>query len=195
MKKKIFSLLLVCVLFLGFQPFSESQTEPGTTLSELDKNKPKIIILKPDQPDEITYDAGTARLLATGEDTGGAWSVVELKELPGYKTPFHRHNHMDEAYYVLEGVLTAKIADKTYELPVGSYIVIPRGTPHGQGNFGKTPVKVLLTMTPSGFEQSFKDRAESFRTVKPGHPEYEKNREEIRRKYDTVKLGEWDPRK
>jgi quercetin dioxygenase-like cupin family protein len=117
--------------------------------------------------------------LASSEDTGGAWSLVEVTEMPGYKTRLHRHNYTDEAYYVLEGVLTAKIADKTYELPAGSYIVIPRGTPHAQGNFGKVPVKVLLTMTPSGFEGSFKDRAELFKTVKPDHPNFTKMREEM----------------
>jgi quercetin dioxygenase-like cupin family protein len=68
---------------------------------------------------------------------------------------------------VLEGVLTAKIADKTYELPAGSYILIPRGTPHGQANFEKVPVKVLVTITPSGFEQHIKDRIELFKTVNP----------------------------
>jgi len=143
----------------------------------------------------LPNDAGTVRFLASSEDTSGAWSVVELKELPGYKTRFHKHNYTDEAYYVLEGVLTAKIADKIYELPAGSYIVIPRGTPHGQGNFGKVPVKVLLTMTPSGFEQSFKDRAELFKTVKPDSPDYKKKREEIRSKYDAEYLGEWDTKK
>lgn len=195
MKKILLFVLLVSALLFSFERLSETQTQPDKTLSEQDKNKPKIVTLKPGEPDELTYDAGTVRFLASSEDTGGAWSVVELKELPGYKTRFHKHNYTDEAYYVLEGVLTAKIADKTYELPAGSYIVIPRGTPHGQGNFGKVPVRVLLTMTPSGFEQQFKDRAELFKTIKPDHPDYKKKREEIRSKYDTENLGEWDTKK
>ncbi len=195
MKKILLFVLLVSALLFSFERLSETQTKPDKTLSEQDKNKPKIVALKPGEPDELTYDAGTVRVLASSEDTGSAWSVVELKELPGYKTRFHKHNYTDEAYYVLEGVLTAKIADKIYELPAGSYIVIPRGTPHGQGNFGKVPVKVLLTMTPSGFEQSFKDRAELFKTVKPDSPDYKKKREEIRSKYDAEYLGEWDTKK
>ena len=87
--------------------------------------------------------------------------------------------HTDETYYVLQGVLTAKIADKTYELPAGSYILIPHGTPHAQGNLGNVPVKVLLTMTPGGFEGSFKDRAELIKTVKPDDPNFIKKREQI----------------
>ncbi len=195
MKRILLFVLLISALLFSFDRLSETQTKPDKTPPEQDKNKPKIVALKPGEPDELAYDAGTVRFLASSEDAGGTWSVVELKELPGYKTRFHKHNYTDETYYVLEGVLTAKIADKIYELPAGSYIVIPRGTPHGQGNFGKVPVRVLLTMTPSGFEQSFKDRAELFKTVKPDHPDYAKKREEIRGKYDAEYLGEWDAKK
>ena len=122
---------------------------------------------------------------------------MELTEHPGYKTRLHRHNYTDETYYVLDGVLTAKIADKTYELPAGSYIVIPRETPHAQGNLGKVPVKVLLTMTPGGFEQSFKDRAELIKTVKSDNPDFIKMREAMmtKGKYDREYLGDWDIQK
>ena len=122
---------------------------------------------------------------------------MELTEHPGYKTRLHRHNYTDETYYVLDGVLTAKIADKTYELPAGSYIVIPRETPHAKGNLGKVPVKVLLTMTPGGFEQSFKDRAELIKTVKSDNPDFIKMREAMmtKGKYDREYLGDWDIQK
>jgi quercetin dioxygenase-like cupin family protein len=194
MKKILLPALLVSVLFFGFERVSETQTKPEKMQAGQDKNRPKVVALKAGEPDEVTYDAGTARFLASSEDTNGAWSLVELTEMPGYKTRIHRHNYTDETYYVLEGVLTAKIADKTYELPAGSYIVIPRGTPHAQGNLGKVPVKVLLTMTPGGFEQSFKDRAELIKTVKPDNPNFIKMREAMmtKQKYDREYLGDWD---
>ncbi len=188
---------MVVILSAGlfvFPGVSEAQSDPTKTRSEPDKTKPNIIALKSGEPGEFNYDAGTVRYLASSEDTGGAWSLVELKEMPGYKTNLHRHNNTDEAFYVLEGVLTVKINDKTSEYPAGSYVLVPRGTPHAQGNFGKVPVKVLLTMTPSGFEQSFKDRVELFKTVKPDHPDYRKMRDELtkKRKFDVERLGIWD---
>ena len=195
MKKMLLLVLLVSALFSISERVSETQTKPEKTQSEQDKTKPQIVALKPGEPDEVTYDAGTARYLASSADTNGAWSVVELTEKPGYKTRLHRHIHTDEAYYVLEGVLTARIADKTYELPAGSYILIPHGTPHAQGNLGKVPVKVLLTVTPSGFEQSFRDRAELIKTVKPDDPNFIKMREQMMtvKKYDREFLGDWNP--
>ncbi len=197
MKKILLLTLLISALFFGFERLTETQTKPEKIQSEQDKNKPKIIALKSGEPDELSYDAGTVRFLATSEDTNGAWSLAELKEMPNYKTNFHRHNNTDEAFYVLEGVLTVKINDKTSEYPAGSYVLIPRGTPHAQGNLGKVPVKVLLTMTPGGFEQSIKDRVELFKTVKPDNPNFRKMREEnrIKGKYDVERLGDWDIQK
>jgi quercetin dioxygenase-like cupin family protein len=197
MKRVLLFVLLVSALFFGFERLSKSQTKPGKTLSEQDKNRPKIIALKSGQPDELTYDAGTVRFLASSEDTNGAWSLVELKEMPGYKTNLHRHNHTDEAFYVVEGVLTVKINDKVSEYPSGSYVLIPRGTPHAQGNRGKAPVKILLTMTPGGFERSFKDRVELFKTAKPDDPDFRKKRKEnaVKGSYDVEFLADWDLQK
>lgn len=194
--KKICLLVFVASALLLVE-FAVAQTVLETANVKPDTKKPKIITLKPGDPEILTYDAGTVRYLATSEDTHGAWSLVELTEMPGYKTRFHRHIYTDEAYYVLEGVLTAKIGDKTYELPAGSYILIPHGTPHAQGNLGKVPVRVLLTMTPAGFEGSFRDRAELFKTIKPDDPTLIKKREEMmtKKKYDREFLGDWNPEK
>lgn len=51
--------------------------------------------------------------------------------------------------------------------------------------------------TPGGFEQSFKDRAELIKTVKPDNPDFIKIREAmmVKRKYDREYLGEWNTQK
>jgi quercetin dioxygenase-like cupin family protein len=156
--------------------------------------KPRAVVYKPGNPAEQLYDFGKARFLVDSSDTQGAWSLVELTEMPGYKTPLHRHATWDESFYVLEGTLTVNVTDSIYTLPVGSYILIPRGTIHGQANFGTTPVKVLLSITPSGFERHLKDRVELNKTVKPQNPEFPKRMDELRKKnskYIEV-LGPWN---
>src|SRR5215204_1158142 len=111
--KRILALsLVISTLLLILPDAAETQTSGKQALP--DSKKPKIVSLQPAEPALISYDAGTVRYLATSEDTNGAWSLVELTEMPGYKTRYHRHIYTDEAYYVLEGVFTAKIADKTY---------------------------------------------------------------------------------
>ena len=192
MKKLLSFSLFVSASFFSFERLAVAQTHP-----ENDKNGPKMIALKTGEPAELAYDAGTLRMLASSEETKGAWSLVELKEMPGYHTNLHRHNHTDEAFYVMEGVLTVKINNKTIDYPAGSYVLIPRGTPHAQGNLGKVPVRVLLTMTPGGFEQSFIDRVELFKTVKPDDPDFRKKRKEnaAKGKYDVEFLADWDTQK
>jgi quercetin dioxygenase-like cupin family protein len=132
--------------------------------------------------------------LVLSEETNGAWSLVELREMPGYHTNLHRHNHTDEAFYVLDGVLTVNINGGISDYPAGSYVLIPRGTPHAQGNRGTVPARILLTMTPGGFERSFRDRVELFKTAKPTDPDFRQKRKENARRgnYDVEFLADWE---
>src|SRR5215210_4156799 len=133
MKKTLSFMFLVSALLLGFEHFAETQTKTEQARTGEDKNRPKLVAHKSGEPGELTYDAGTARFLVSSEETHGAWSLVELKEMTGYHTNLHRHNHTDEAFYVLEGVLTVNLGDNVSDYPAGSYVLIPRGTPHAQG--------------------------------------------------------------
>lgn len=153
----------------------------------------RIVMRKASDTTSYPYDGGRVRYLANDEDTGGQWSLTEIIEPAGYKTPLHRHPHMDEAFYVIEGVLKARIGDKTQEFGPGSFVLIPRGTVHAQGNFGSTPVKLLVTTTPGGFEQFFEDRVELFKNVKPGQPEFEKRITAVIEKNHIEVVGPWEP--
>lgn len=193
MKTMLLSSFLVLALLFGFERVSATQTMTAHTQAEEDRHRPQLVVLKAGEPAELAYDAGMARFLVSGEETDGAWSLVELKEMPGYHTNLHRHNHTDEAFYVLEGVLTVNIAGSLSEYPAGSYVLIPRGTPHAQGDGGKLPARILLTMTPGGFERSFKDRVELFKTSKPDDADFRKKRREnaVKGHYDVEFLADW----
>ena len=193
MKTILCSVLFISAVFASFERLANTQTEPLTTQSDQDKDRPKLIALKAGEPDELSYDAGTVRFLASSEDTHGAWSLVELKEMPGYHTNLHRHIHTDEAFYVMEGVLTVRIDGTLSDYAAGSYVLIPRGTPHAQGNRGKVPARMLLTMTPGGFERSFKDRVDLLKTAKPGDPDFRQKRKAnaVKGNYDVEFLADW----
>ena len=187
--------IILCAALCFCQTFSKSQVPQNKHLS--DSSKVNVIAVNSAVPDLFNLDRGTIRFLATSKDTKGAFSVVELKELPGYKTALHLHPHWDESFYVVEGVLTVNINGNIGNYPAGSYILIPRGTPHGQGNFGTVPNKVLLTFTPSAYEEFFRDRIELFKTVKPDSPEFTDRFNELRRKHAKYVeiLGTWDIKK
>lgn len=156
----------------------------------------KVIALNTADLESFVYDAGKAKFIVSSEQTNGAWSLVELTEMPGYHTNLHRHNRTSEAFYVLDGVLSVRLGGVTRDYPAGSYVLVPPGTSHAQGNRGKVPVRLLLTMTPGGFERSFRDRVELFKTVKPEDPDFRKKRKENAAKgnYDVEFLADWDGR-
>ena len=162
-----------------------------------DERKPDVVAVDTNDLEVFSFDAGKIRFIASSEQTHGAYAVLELTEMPGYKTAWHQHNTCEEAFYVLEGVLTIKMLDKNYTFPAGSYVLIPRGTPHGQGNFGDKPLRLLTTFTPGGFDHFFRDRVELYKTIKPGDPAFAKRFDELRAKHKQFVqiLGKWEPGK
>ena len=197
LRRLLLGTVCAAALLFGFTPTSKTQTKPEKSLSGQNQSKPKIIALNTNDLEAFDYDAGKVKFIATSEDTNGGYAVVELAEMPGYKTAWHQHNNCEEAFYVVEGVLTIQLADKLYEMPAGSYILIPRGTPHGQGNFTNKPATLLTTFTPGGFDLFFRDRVELYKTVKPGEPAFQKRFDGLRAKHkEWVQiLGMWNPRK
>lgn len=145
--------------------------------------------------ESFSYDAGKVKFIASSEDTNGAFAVLEVTEMPGYKTTWHRHNHTEETFYILEGVLTIQVGDKIAEYSAGSYVLVPRATPHGQGNFGKTPCRMILTVTPGGYERRFRERIEIHKTSKPGDADFQKKLVGSRGHVDAEVLGDWTPKK
>jgi len=193
MNKKLTFFILICCL--GSILFMSAAAQVKTTKTRAaGQNKAKAVTRTLLDAKPIDYDAGRIRFYVNPEETNGEYSVVELTEMPGYKTAWHRHNTWDESFYVIEGTLTSKIGDNMYAFPAGSFILIPRGTPHGQGNFGTVPVRLLLTIRPSGFEQMFVDRIELFKTTKPGDATFGAKFNAIRKKHsENVEiLGTWD---
>lgn len=187
--------LPVLLSFTFLQPV-QAQKIPQSSVNQ-NLAKTRMVVHKTGEPAELLYDYGKARILVDSADTNGAWSLIELTEQPGYKTPIHRHNTWDESFYVLEGTLTATIADSVHILPAGSYILIPRGTPHGQANFGSLPVKLLMSITPSGFERHIKDRVELHKTIKPSNLQFPVKMDSLRKKnakYIEI-LGPWEKSK
>ena len=93
------------------------------------------------------------RFLATGEQTGGAYVLSEARVLPGGGPPPHIHRREDEAFFILEGEITFMLGDKKVVARPGSFIQGPRGIPHAFKNENAAPARMLILVTPPGFEQ------------------------------------------
>ncbi len=59
----------------------------------------------------------------------------------------HVHYSDDEAWYLLEGMLTFKFADKEIEAAAGTTAFVPAGVPHTYYK-AHGPARYLITLTP-----------------------------------------------
>ena len=89
---------------------------------------------------------------ATGEQTGGAFGLIDNLMPAGFASPYHAHRNEDESFYVLEGEMTFYVGDERVEAGPGSFVYGPRGVPHGFEVEGDAPARILLQNHPAGFE-------------------------------------------
>jgi quercetin dioxygenase-like cupin family protein len=107
-----------------------------------------------------------AVIKATGEATGGAYTLVEITVAPGYRTPLHVHHREDEGFWVLDGHATFTVGEETIEAPAGTYLFGPRDVPHWWAA-GPDGARVLYLFTPAGIEGLIEDMSVPAQTLTP----------------------------
>ena len=68
---------------------------------------------------------------------------------PGGFTEGHPiHDDFEQTYFVLSGTMTVFLDDKTYTVPAGSFVFIPRGMKHEHRNDADEPMRFLTINVP-----------------------------------------------
>jgi quercetin dioxygenase-like cupin family protein len=96
--------------------------------------------------------ANAPKVLLRSEESGGHVAIVELGG--GGRPSLHRHD-FDETFYVLEGELTFQLGDERFTRSAGELAFAPRGAVTTYANRSGAPARVLLAITPAGFERYF----------------------------------------
>lgn len=109
----------------------------------------------------VWYSGYLLTFLVTGEETGGAFSVVEEVGRKGLSAepPMHVHSREEESFYVLEGRMRFVVGDEQVDAPAGTLVVLPRGIPH-RFTLETEHVRMLNMCTPAGFEGFFRELSE-----------------------------------
>lgn len=92
-------------------------------------------------------------VLATGEQTGGAYTLADAFVPPGGGPPPHYHTREEESFYVVEGEITFTVDGKTIVGTPGTFVQIPRKTPHAFKNNSDKMGRMLVMCMPAGFEK------------------------------------------
>jgi quercetin dioxygenase-like cupin family protein len=113
---------------------------------------------------------------ADAERTGGGFTVVEFLDFEGSSVPLHANDRWDPGFYVLEGEYSFVIADETVAASSGSWLYVPRETPHAW-RCDSPEARLLNVTVPGGFEGFYRQAGESVpdRTLLParGEPDVE----------------------
>lgn len=109
------------------------------------------------QAGTTTYRArgGLYTVLAPATSTDGAYSLWEGLNPPGTGVPPHIQHREEESFYILEGTYTFWTAEGTRQCGPGTFLLAPRGTPHGFQNDGPGCARLLIMQSPGGLHEQY----------------------------------------
>ncbi|MDB6110019.1 MAG: Cupin 2 conserved barrel domain protein [Pedosphaera sp.] len=139
----------------------------------------KQIVVPPGEGTTFTVLGSAYTIKIRGAETNNAFSLTEVVAPPQAFVPLHVHTREDESFYVLEGALEIRCGDHTFNAPPGTVVFLPRNVPHAYRNAGSVPARVLVTLTPAGFE----DFLEEASLLPPDQPPDIKKLAAVGRKY------------
>jgi len=105
---------------------------------------------------DIWWLGGLLQLRATGQDTGGAYALVEERLRGGFAAPWHVHTREEEAFFVLEGRMTIWVGDERHTLDPGGFLNLPRDVPHAFRIDSPDGAHVIMVASPAGLEDFFR---------------------------------------
>jgi mannose-6-phosphate isomerase-like protein (cupin superfamily) len=129
-------------------------------------------VLERDEGSTVWFLGRPMTVKATGAQTGGAFGLIE-QEPPSFGSPYHVHHREDETFYVLEGDVRFICGPQRWKVGPGAYLFLPRNIPHGYKVEETGPAKILILVTPAGFEQFVLEMSEPA-PAPDGRPDMEK---------------------
>ena len=103
----------------------------------------------------VWYSGWLLTFLATGDDTGGRFALMEQGARRGNVPPMHIHHREDETFYVVEGEMTFSVGDQTIKATAGTMVFAPRDIAHSF-TIDSEQVRMLVMVAPAGSEGFFK---------------------------------------
>jgi quercetin dioxygenase-like cupin family protein len=122
-------------------------------------------MLGPGEGSAHGFHGSAVVIKASGEHTLGQLGVMESAYPPGLSVREHVHAGEDEMFYLLEGELAVFCGEEHWTVSAGSFVFVPRDSPHGFTVTGGGPARALVITGPSRLDGQIAARAEA---VPPG---------------------------
>lgn len=111
------------------------------------------IYVQPGQGRSYYFGQDLYTFKAIGEETGKAYALCEVIVAPQGGTPLHRHHRENESFYVQDGEIEFQLEELTLVATAGTFLHSPQGQLHRFTNLTATDAKMLVWVTPAGFEK------------------------------------------
>ena len=144
----------------------------------------RSFVIRPGEGRRIDLGTFGMRVKASAAETGGAFSMLEADEPPGFGPPLHIHRDCAEAFYVLAGEYRIFLGGEEFACPTGSFIYIPVGQTHGF-RVGTVPSRKLNLYLPAAMIGYFDELSA---TIAEGSPDPDAV-DAIGRRYGMEVLG------
>lgn len=110
-------------------------------------------ILDPGRGDCYCFAGLSCRPIVRGDDSGGAYSLIEITAEPQSGCPLHIRHSEDTTIYVISGIFRIVAGAEALVAAPGTVVRIPRGIPNGFRNLGTSVSCLLVSSTPGGYEK------------------------------------------
>jgi quercetin dioxygenase-like cupin family protein len=158
----------------------------------MEKSKPMPIVVDPNGGKILSVVGGNYRVLVSGKQTNGAFSVIDMLVPPQNGPGPHAHANFQESFYIVDGEVEVHSEAGSYTAKKGSFVVVPQGgVVHYFKNVSNKPAHLLCTVVPAGLEEFFEEIGEpiaagEFLPTPPMDPESIKKLQAIAQKHGQV---------
>ena len=122
----------------------------------------EAFIVPPGEGRHLDLGNFEAVVLATSAQTSGEFTLLRTQsEPPDFGPPLHLHRDAAEAFYVLEGEYLMFLEDEQTRCPPGTFVYVPRSTPHTFKVVSPGPGKKLNLFSPAAMTEFFEELAEA----------------------------------
>ncbi len=108
-----------------------------------------------EQADKLAVAGDVYALLATGEETDGAYALIEARVPVGGGPPPHTQQDT-ELFYVIAGEVTFTVEDEDIVAGPGTHIHVVPGVVHAFKNKSQSDARMLIQTMPAGMDDYFR---------------------------------------
>jgi quercetin dioxygenase-like cupin family protein len=124
------------------------------------KLEPTVLISRLTRERSVWYNGNLFTFLISGAETNGAFALLHNFIQKGTEPPTHTHTREAESFYLLEGEIEFWLGDKPFTAVKDDFVHLPENIPH-RFRLKTDTAKVLLHISPAGFENFFKENSVS----------------------------------